>query len=98
MYIEASWKDRGAKARLERSGLNLKSGRCLTFYYHMHGNNVGSLSVLTGQTRIFHKEGNEGNQWVKVTKRLDSLSDTVRMFRIRLTVVQVWSWLRTGHV
>ena len=98
MYIEASGKKSGAKARMKRSGLILKSGRCLTFYYHMYGSNIGSLSVFTGQTRVDHHTGNKGNRWIKVTKRLNSSSDTVRMFRIRLNVVQIGSQLRAGHV
>ena len=80
MYIEASQRGLifGKKARIEKRGLNLRSGLCLTFYYHMYGRDIGALTVFTGQTQVFHKTGDQGDVWHKVDNiRLDSSSDTV---------------------
>jgi len=35
----------------------------LEFKYHMYGSSMGSLSVAVGGSRVFHKNGNQGNSW-----------------------------------
>ncbi|XP_046856288.1 uncharacterized protein LOC124449412 [Xenia sp. Carnegie-2017] len=66
-FIETSQKQ-GDKAWLvSRSFFN--SRKCLTFYYHMYGNNIGSLNVYRkiygNKYKFWSKSGNQGNSWFK---------------------------------
>ena len=40
-------------------------GECATFWYHMHGQNAGTLKVTEDATNsvVFTKTGNQGNMW-----------------------------------
>ena len=40
--------------------------QCMKFSYHMYGGNIGDLNVYAGNTKIFSKSGDQGNQWVNV--------------------------------
>ena len=37
---------------------------CLRFYYHMYGEDIGSLNVYVNGNRVFHKNSNQGNKWL----------------------------------
>lgn len=43
------------------------SGECLQFYYHIHGNNGGSLKVQvhlkTSESIIWQMQGEQGDDW-----------------------------------
>ena len=46
MYIEASQpRKRGDIARLWTPSLTPANGRCISFWYHMYGRNMGTLNV-----------------------------------------------------
>ena len=78
MYIETSSPRRqGDKARLQSSLYPPTSGRCLTFFYHMHGAGIGSLNVLLRQQNIlkapiWSASGDKGTQWNPVQVTLNS--------------------------
>ena len=64
MYIETSSpRAQGDNAELVKSGLSFSTKKCLSFYYHMYGDSMGTLNVYVGQKKIFTKSGNQGNQW-----------------------------------
>ncbi|GLG93553.1 Uncharacterized protein GBIM_00935 [Gryllus bimaculatus] len=49
----------------------LSQRACFILWYHMHGSTMGDLNVYqklqtsaTNMTRIFHKSGEQGNQWL----------------------------------
>lgn len=69
MYIEASSpRSKGNKALLESPLMKPTSGKCLRFWYHMLGTNIGRLNVLlkSGSNRgnvIWTMTGNLGNVW-----------------------------------
>lgn len=74
MYIEASGKPAGYRARLTSSdfknaGTGGSSPYCLSFFYHMYGSRIGLLRIyvtsLNGQQQalIWSKSGNQGQQW-----------------------------------
>ena len=68
MYIETSSpRLYGDNAKLEFSVSSFGIGElsCLEFYYHMHGYGVNTLYVFNGNTRVFTKSGNQGDQWLK---------------------------------
>lgn len=68
MYIETSLpRQYGDNAKLEFSVSSSDIGElsCLGFYYHMYGYTVNTLNVFNGNTRVFTKSGNQGNQWLK---------------------------------
>ena len=37
--------------------------RCLNFWYHMHGSNIGTLNVLVDGSTVWTRKGNQGNSW-----------------------------------
>ena len=45
MYIEATGRSRGDKAQLLSPRYPRTTGRCLQFWYHMHGADIGTLTV-----------------------------------------------------
>lgn len=45
MYIEATGKRKGDKAQLISPTFTKTSGRCLQFWYHMYGSNIGRLNI-----------------------------------------------------
>ena len=72
VYIEASSpRVPGDKAVLVNNVVTLTSGpRCLSFSYHMHGSNIGTLNVyIEGQnvakSNVFTRNGQQGNNWLK---------------------------------
>lgn len=73
MYIEASGKLSGQRARFvsgvfqppERSD---NISRCLTFYYHMYGSEMGQLEIylefIAGRRLlVWERSGNQGKEW-----------------------------------
>ena len=45
MYIEATGKSKGDKAQLLSPRYPKTTGRCLEFWYHMYGSDIGTLTV-----------------------------------------------------
>ena len=68
MYIETSFpRQHGDNAKLEYSVSSSDAGKlsCLKFYYHMHGHTINTLNVSSGNTTVFKKSGDQGNEWFK---------------------------------
>ncbi|CAC5371008.1 unnamed protein product [Mytilus coruscus] len=67
MYIESSGKDRNDIAQLISKPIVCKHVQCLTFWYHMYGNRIGSLYVYkknrTQMDIVWERHGNQQNQW-----------------------------------
>ena len=68
IFIEASHRRYGDKARLISDWLEPNETMCLQFWYHMQGKDVGNLNVYirakSSQTQIWSQEGNQGNRWL----------------------------------
>lgn len=79
MYIETSSpRQYGDNAKLDYSVSSSDIGKlsCLTFYYHMYGSTINTLTVFNGNTRVFTMSGNQGSEWFK-TKVTMSLKNKV---------------------
>ena len=66
MYIESSPpRQYGDNAKLEFLVSSSIIGKlsCLKFYYHMYGDTINTLNVYNGNTKMFSKSGNQGNEW-----------------------------------
>ncbi|XP_054624893.1 MAM and LDL-receptor class A domain-containing protein 1 [Dunckerocampus dactyliophorus] len=70
LFIESS--PRSAKSHVAQLKSALlppagENGYCLTFWYHMFGATVGSLSMFlhtaVGKTLVWQKSGNQGDEW-----------------------------------
>lgn len=91
MYIETSSpRQKGDNARLEYSVPVSYTGKssCLTFYYHMYGYGIHTLNLFNGNTTVFTKSGNQGNQWfmAKITLTIQSkVSCILTLFLASLT-------------
>ncbi len=70
IYIETSNTNRGDKACFSMNVDTTVDDLCLSFYYHMYGNQIGSLEVYTQtsagvkhNTSLFKLSGEQGNEW-----------------------------------
>ena len=85
MYIEASAPRRpGQKAVLLSPSYPSTAGSCLSFYYHMFGNRMGTFNIYLKQStatqRIFTKSGNQGNKWILGSATVQAQSNYTLMF------------------
>ena len=58
-------------------------GECISFWYHMFGNHIGTLRVILkfenrDEKVIWKMSGNKGDKWIKGTATLHS-SDTYQV-------------------
>lgn len=73
MYIEASGQAKGNNARMYSPKYRGLSPQCIEFYYHMHGRQVGTLTVYSKllaedeYQAIWRVFGNQGNLWIKAS-------------------------------
>lgn len=67
IYLEATDVQKGATSKLTSNSINSVDDVCLTFWYHMHGQSMGTLNVYTESgnitRRYWSKSGNQGNSW-----------------------------------
>ena len=71
MYIEASSpRQQGDNAKLVLSLLGNGELGCLSFYYHMYGENMGTLNVFSGNVKVFNESGDHGNIWIKADRTI----------------------------
>ncbi|KAK3732283.1 hypothetical protein QZH41_014417 [Actinostola sp. cb2023] len=79
MYIEASSRKTGDTAVLDKSLTLSGDHLCLTFYYHMIGQHIGTLNVYVGSDKVFSKTGKQSRRWSKAEVALSQTgSQTVR--------------------
>ena len=69
MYIRTTNTKSRDKARLYGSYVNVTGELCLTFWYHMHGRDIGTLNVIVRGTKqtttVWSRNGPSGNRWLK---------------------------------
>ena len=67
IFIEASKKNPGDKARLFSDETEPNENVCVQFWYHMHGSEIGKLSIYlkTNQSEelVWRLSGDQGNRW-----------------------------------
>ena len=67
IFIEASQKNLGDKARLVSEWQKGGTVLCLQLWYHMHGKHIGSLSVYIvtshSERLAWKQQGNRGDSW-----------------------------------
>ncbi|GFN85250.1 MAM and LDL-receptor class a domain-containing protein 2-like [Plakobranchus ocellatus] len=86
MYTESSSpRARGQQARLVSPMLNPTRGKCLKFYYHMYGINMGSLRIYqlrNGRlyTPVWTVSGSQGDLWQPAQVTLSSPTDFQLVF------------------
>ena len=71
MFIEATGSTPNEKAEIKSPTYSAATtGHCFSLWYHMYGDDVGSLNVFqeTGNKRYFlwGMQGNRGNVWKKM--------------------------------
>ena len=89
MYIEASSpRSKGDNAKLLLSVSGSKAPACLEFYYHMYGDNMGALTVFSGNAVVLNVSGNQGYTWKKASRTI-YLSYTVSFFYILITLAHI---------
>lgn len=84
MYMDASSRKSGDKARLLTPVMLKTSGKCFEFWYHMFGSAVGSFNLYkkTGSSvgiRIWSQSGNQGDEWLAARVSVWSPSRTFRL-------------------
>ena len=84
MFIEASNPRKLNDTAVLQSKIFLPSGeRCLQFYYHMYGEDMGAIHVLyssdAGDKKIWEKQQDQGNQWHLAHVQLSSTKSPYRV-------------------
>ncbi|CAH1782824.1 unnamed protein product [Owenia fusiformis] len=83
LYIEASARGRGQKARVMSPKYYGYGAQCFEFYFHMYGRNTGTLNVFTRGTDqveasepvpVWRAYGNQGDVWTKAKLDIDARS------------------------
>ena len=68
MYIETSQGLTNSKAHLQSPVVNPTKPKCLRFWYHMYGSDIGSLKVFVKTTSLktpsWTRSGTKGNRWL----------------------------------
>nr|XP_034302445.1 blastula protease 10-like isoform X2 [Crassostrea gigas] len=63
LYVETSYPvPTGAKFQYESPYISA-GPKCLKFWYHMYGSDMGTLSVLRNETQLWTKTGDQGDTW-----------------------------------
>nr|XP_034302483.1 MAM and LDL-receptor class A domain-containing protein 1-like isoform X1 [Crassostrea gigas] len=63
LYVETSYPvPTGAKVQYESPYISA-GPKCLKFWYHMYGRDMGTLSVLRNETQLWTKTGDQGDTW-----------------------------------
>ncbi|ELT98074.1 hypothetical protein CAPTEDRAFT_223844 [Capitella teleta] len=80
-FIETSNKNLNDYANLMSNALGVTGDVCLDFYYHMYGEEMGTLNVAVRSASgddqvVFTKSGDQGDTWFHQTMTLSSLSQT----------------------
>jgi len=84
MYIETSSPRKpGENAKLVVTVPSDGKEACLSFYYHMYGDTVGTLNVYSGNNKVFNASGNQSNSW-KIVERNVRLEGVVSPKRLLL--------------
>ena len=67
IFIEASQRSPGEKARLLSGWIEPNETVCVQFWYHMHGSDIGNLSIYVktnqSETLVWRLSGDQGNRW-----------------------------------
>lgn len=79
MYIETSVAAPNSKAYMYSPWYYNTAQKCIQFFYHMYGNQIGSLDIYMQYSgsryyyRVFSRSGNQNNTWhmgqLSVTKK-----------------------------
>lgn len=79
IYLEASGIHRGTTSRLISATVYPSGPSCLTFWYHMYGNDMGTLKVFIPtrdeDDQLWYKSGNQGNQWLQALVDISTLDN-----------------------
>jgi len=81
LYIEASTpRKKGDNAILESPRITSPGDYCLTFWYHMYGDDIGSLYVrLMGANKIvWQRHLNAGNQWTQARANFKVTAEMIK--------------------
>lgn len=68
---------------------NSIGSKCLSFWYHMKGKRVGTLSVQVDNKLVLLLEGSRNNAWKKVQIKINAkkyVSATIKMSDISFTI------------
>lgn len=69
----------GTTSRLISSTVYPSGPSCLTFWYHMYGNGMGTLRVVipmrNGDDQLWSKSGYQGNQWIQALVDISTLDN-----------------------
>ena len=61
-----------------------RTAYCMSFWYHMYGNTMGTLEVKIGGRTLFTKTGDQGNNWIN--EKID-VSNNGNSYQVSLTLL-----------
>jgi len=65
IYIETSGRQADDVAILQFTGKNPKPAVCLSFYFHMYGNDVAEIYLYSRGKKVWRIAGDQGDVWRK---------------------------------
>ena len=88
VYVESSHRTKAETARLMSKILTFSTPQCLSFYYNMYGEAIGTLTLWMAQegkprVKLFEKSGNQGPYW----QNADVTLNYKGKFQVRLSSV-----------
>ena len=94
IYIESSFPRKpNDTAKLISSivpGTTAYGGKCLSFWYHMYGAHISTLSVYlrngSHDTLLWSKAGTRGNKWLEAVVTVNSSTN----FQVKLAIFNFW--------
>ena len=78
MYVESSYPFVEGQAAMLASSFLVSYFNCLTFYFHMWGEHMGTLQVYVVNSdgnfqMVWSATGNHGNKWNKAQVKINSI-------------------------
>lgn len=84
IYIEASSRKRYDSAQIVSPSYSSPQGGCLSFWYNMHGSQIGTLNVNmkvgSRSTQIWRKSGDQGQRWQQAQATITPSTNYTIMF------------------
>ncbi|XP_030849918.1 MAM and LDL-receptor class A domain-containing protein 1-like [Strongylocentrotus purpuratus] len=80
MYTEGDFRSSGDTTRLISGEFTPATTSCLTFWYHMHGSEMGTLNVNTSDGGlVWTRSGTQGNKWQPFKMNLAASTEPMKV-------------------
>lgn len=95
LYIEASNRQAGDRARLQSAWFIKTQQLCLQFWYHMFGKDIGSLNIYIlrnasgSETKVWSQQGHMGDKWIFAQVPMNR-GHHEKEYQVKHTATRMW--------